>query len=58
MMHVGFIICFIVAAGFTAKLGDLALLVSLSVTTAILRRFFLCIVFSVVAYRPGGLRAW
>ena len=40
MMHVGFIICFMVAAGFTAKLGDVALLVSLSVTTAILRRFF------------------
>ena len=35
-----------VAAGFTAKLGDLALSVSLRVTTAIFRRIFLCIVFS------------
>ena len=35
-----------VAAGFTAKLGELALSVSLRVTTAIFRRIFLCIVFS------------
>ena len=53
MMHVGFITCFMVAAGFAAKLGDLALLVSLSVTSAILRRLLLCIVFSGVVYRPG-----
>ena len=57
MKHAGVtIICFKVAAGFTARLGNLAQLVSLWVMTDILRRYFLWYCFSRVAYRPGYSR--
>ena len=41
LRQAGFTICFMVTTGFNVKLGDLAYLVSLTVTAIISLRFFL-----------------